>query len=173
MVAVLASYSYRQTCDEFRLGLARDQLKAVRGKMMALIDNHMPVVPHQVINDPFADHALNDRHIEQAGWSLAPASDPANRMPRHAKEHSEPLDPLFLQLPPMNQYQCIDTTFGDQPGGDHRLSEGRGGGQYAGIVGEHGRGGHLLLRAQFALECCVQRLARISFVADVGFDPQP
>ena len=46
MVTVLSRNRRRQSGNEFSFGLTDNKLKAVGGKMMTLIYNHMPVIPY-------------------------------------------------------------------------------------------------------------------------------
>ena len=50
----------------FALACRATSSKAVGGKMMALIDDQMPIVPHHIVDDALADQALNDGHVENA-----------------------------------------------------------------------------------------------------------
>jgi hypothetical protein len=58
--------------------LPDDKLKAVCGKMMTLIDDHRPIVPHTVIDDSLPDQALHDSNIENTRRLLASTADLAD-----------------------------------------------------------------------------------------------
>ena len=68
MVAILARDRRRQARDELRLSLAGNLLEALGGEMVAFVHNQMSIVAHEIIDDAVSDHALNHRHIQQAGW---------------------------------------------------------------------------------------------------------
>ena len=65
MMAVLPRDGRRQAEDESRLRAADDLLEAVRRQMVAFVDDHMTVVADAIVDDTFADQALNDGNIEQ------------------------------------------------------------------------------------------------------------
>ena len=72
----------------------------------------------------------------------------------------------------MHEHQRVDAALGDQPRGDHGLSEGGRGRQDAHVVGQQGVGRGLLFRPQLALKRCQQGLARKSLVSNHRLDVQ-
>ena len=65
----------------------------------------------------------------------------------------------------MHQHQGVGPAGGDHRRGDHRLAEGGGRRQHAGIVPEQGVRGRLLLACQFAFEGRCERTAGIALIA--------
>lgn len=134
MVTVLARHGRGESQHESSLCLAGDPLEAVRREMVTLVHNQVPVVRYPVINDTSPNEALHHGDVEHSGWSASPAANAPNRFHRDAEEGRESLDPLVEQLAAVDQDQCIHTTLSNEPGGDHRLAEGRRSGQYTGFV---------------------------------------
>ena len=172
MVPVFASDRGGQARDELCLCLADDLLETVRGQVVAFVHDEMSVIADQIIHDSLARQALNERHVERPGRLLSPAADSADLLRRQAQKRCQALDPLFQQLPAMDENQRIDAALGDQPCGDDGFSEGGRGGEHAGVVGQHGLGGDLLLGLQLAVETHIQRPARIALVSQNGVDVQ-
>ena len=69
----------------------------------------------------------------------------------------------------MNQDKRVDTTGGDHPGTDHRLAEGRGGGEYAVVVLLDCRDGSGLDVVQRAEELHFETLTRVPLVLQLHF----
>src|SRR5579864_5982306 len=146
VVTVLACHRGGQPEDEARFCLPRHLLEAVRRDMVTFIDDEVAVIGHKIVDDALADQALNQGDIEQPGWSPSTAADAADRFRGEAQKGGEALDPLIEQLPSMDEDERVYATRSDEPRGDHGLAEGRGGGQYAGVVPQNGVRGSLLLR---------------------------
>src|ERR1019366_5792864 len=98
---------------------------------MALVDNDLAVVDHDIVNGPLLDETLNDCHIDTSSWSHAPTADAANRLRWNAKKCRQSLDPLIQQLAPMDQNKGVHASLTNEPGGDHRLAKRRRGGKHA------------------------------------------
>ena len=79
---------------------------------------------------------------------------------------------MFEQLLAVDQHERVHSTGGDKVGGEHGFAEGRGGGQHAGVVGEHRGGGAFLLRTEGSGEKKIERSSRDTLVADHSFDFQ-
>ena len=124
MMAVLARDGSRQPGDEFRLRLAGDLLKTLGRKVVTFVDDEVAVVRHAVIDHALPHKTLNERDIERAGGSASAASDSTDGLRRQAKKRRQSFYPLIQQLPTMHENQRVDATPGNQPRGDHRLSEG-------------------------------------------------
>src|SRR6266568_6248173 len=172
VVTILPGDRRRQARDELRLGLTRHLLKALGREMVTLVHDQVPVIAREIINQTLSDHALYHRYIKQAGWLRAATADPADSASRHSEEGGKALDPLLLQLPSMHHYKCIHAPLGNQPRGNHGLSESGGGCQHSRVMGKHGLGGDDLLGAQSSLERRVQRLAGVPLVPDHSLDVQ-
>ena len=86
MVAILPCHGRGQTGDEPCFGLPGNKLETVGGQMVAFVHDQVSIVPNQIVHDPFADHTLDDRHIQKAGRFPSSAADPANRASRQSKE---------------------------------------------------------------------------------------
>jgi hypothetical protein len=49
--------------------------------MVAFVDNQVPIIAREIIDDAVSDHALNHRHIQQAGGLCATATEPGSSEP--------------------------------------------------------------------------------------------
>ena len=77
-MAILACDRSGQSGYELCRGLARYFLEAACGYMVTLVNDQVSILSHQVVNHPFADQALDHRHIDQTRWPLLTTSDPAD-----------------------------------------------------------------------------------------------
>src|SRR5206468_9603409 len=90
--------------------------------MVAFIDDHLPVVTNAVVDNTFANEALNDGHIEQTGRCVSATADSTNRLCRYVQEGRETLNPLVEELPPMHEHQRAGVALCEQPGGKSPFS---------------------------------------------------
>ena len=91
MVAVLARDGRGQARDESRLCPADDLLEALRGQVMAFVDDQMAIVSHQVTHHVLSHEALDDRDVQRSRRLLSPAADSADGFggrPRNADRRS-------------------------------------------------------------------------------------
>ena len=72
----------------------------------------------------------------------------------------------------MDKNQGVDSTLGDQPGGQDGFPEGGCGRQDTHVMGDQSPGGRYLLGPQLAMECDIERPAREAFVTQNGLDLQ-
>src|SRR5439155_24785660 len=86
VMTVLASHGGGQAHHEFRPGPPRHQFKAAGGKMMAFIDDQMPVIADAIIHHSFANHALNECHIQRSRQPSPPAPESPDGVSRQAEE---------------------------------------------------------------------------------------
>lgn len=172
MVTILAIHRGGEAGDKSGLCPARNLLKALSRKVMALVYNEMAIVSNQIVNNALAHQTLEQGNIQHAGRFPATAADSADALGRHAKKRGKSFDPLLLKLSAMDKNQRVDAALSDEPCRQNRLPERSGGGQDTCIMGEHRLCGQLLLGPQLALEGCVQRLPWISFIVDDGLDLQ-
>ena len=86
VMTVLASHGGGQAHHEFRPGPPRHQFKAAGGKMMAFIDDQMPVIADANIHHSFANHALNECHIQRSRQPSPPAPESPDGVSRQAEE---------------------------------------------------------------------------------------
>src|SRR6266568_3284962 len=138
VVTILARQRCGQPGNKFCLCPTSHLLKAVRRQMVAFVNNKMTVFGHPVVNDVFADQALNERNIEHAIGFLSSASDMTDRPRRQIEKCRKSLNPLFEQLSSMHEHQRVDTTLCNQPCRNHGFPEGSAGGQHASVMSQHG-----------------------------------
>src|ERR1700688_2410207 len=134
--------------------------------MVTFVNNKMTVFGNPVVNDAFADQALNQGDIKHAIWLISSTSDMADRFRRQIKKCTKSFNPLFEQLPSMYEYQRVDAPLCNQPCGNHGFAEGSGGGQDARIMSQHRTSGDELLWPQFSMEHRRQQSPRRSFIAN-------
>ena len=78
MMAVLASNRRGQTGDEFRFGSPCHQLEAMGGKMVAFIDDQMPITANAIIYHSLANKTLDQCHIQRSSQLFPPAAEAAD-----------------------------------------------------------------------------------------------
>lgn len=83
--------------------------------MAAFVDNDVPVVGYEVLNLLTSIEALDDSYVDLSRSFGFASSDLTDLVNREIEEHCEALAPLITKLLAMDQYQCIDGPFGNQP----------------------------------------------------------
>ena len=78
MMTVLTKWRRRQTEHVTRSRLAQDLFETERGKVMALIDDHLSVFGYNVVHHALAIEALEKRDVDRAGRSPATSADLAD-----------------------------------------------------------------------------------------------
>jgi hypothetical protein len=96
MMTILARDRSGQTQDVSRLRTSRHQLKARRREMMALVNDEMTVVRHQIRYFAATHEALDQREIYDSSRLAAPAANGSNILRIDIEECPETLDPLVL-----------------------------------------------------------------------------
>jgi hypothetical protein len=102
MVPVFTGHGCRQTGYEPCLRVARNLFETVGGKVMAFVDNQVPIIPNDFVHYSFVDKALDGGNVKDSGRHSASTSNPADSIWRQPQKHRQSLNPLFLQLPPMH-----------------------------------------------------------------------
>lgn len=115
VMAILPRHGRGQANHELSLRPTNHLLKAVRRQVVAFIDDDLPILADAVINDPLADEALNDGHVEQPGRLVSAVANSSDRLSRQIQERREALDPLIEQLPTMNEDKRVDAALGNEP----------------------------------------------------------
>ena len=82
MMTVFARDRRGQPENEPRLRPASYLLETVRGKIVAFIDDEVPVPIGTVVDHPLLDQALNDGHVDNAGRRVPSTTDAADGFPR-------------------------------------------------------------------------------------------
>jgi hypothetical protein len=152
VVPILSRDRRRQSCDKPRFGTARDLFEALRRQVVALVHDEVSIFSNAIIYNSLSDEALDERDVNRPARLAAPAADSPNGRGRNVQKCRQSVDPLFEQLPPVNEHERIDATPRDQPRRNHGLSEGCGRGQYSGVVREHRLRRRLLLLPKFSLK---------------------
>jgi hypothetical protein len=80
MVPVFTGHGCRQTGYEPCLRVARNLFETVGGKVMAFVDNYVPVIANDVVHYSLVNQALNGCNVEDPGWHSAPSSNSAYRI---------------------------------------------------------------------------------------------
>ena len=119
VMAILARHSCGQSGNKFRLCPARHLFKAIRRQMVAFVNNQLAVFCRTVVDNAFANQALNERDINHAAGFASPAANITDRIRTQIEKCVKPLDPLFEQLPSMHKHQRVDTTLRNQPCSNH------------------------------------------------------
>ncbi len=164
VVAVLAGDGGGQAGDVSRLGAAGDEFETAGGEVVAFVDDEVAVVGDAVVHGAFANEALDEGDVEGAGEFAASAAQATNGFCGQVEEGGEAFEPLLHELLAVNKDEGIHSAPGDEPGGEDGLAEGGRGGEDAGVVGEHGEGGGLLLGAEGGGEADIELGAGLAFV---------
>ena len=153
MVAVLSRHGGGQARDKLRLGLAGDLLETLRGQMVAFHPRQGGRTVRQCHSRcPYVPGSGMTGNVQQTCRLLSPATDPTYRFRRQAQERGQSLYPLVHQLPAMHEDESAYPEFGDQPRGNHSLTEGGGGRQYSGVMVGQSLCCKMLFRPQVAME---------------------
>src|SRR5690348_6500541 len=108
--------------------------------MVALVDDHVAVVGHDVRNHALADETLNDADVNPPSWSTSASTDATERFGMYIEKRRKAFDPLIEQLAPMHQHERVYAALRDEPGSDNRLAKRGGRRQDANLVAKHGVG---------------------------------
>ena len=119
-------------------------------RVVALVDDHLPIVLDQRIHLALAGQGLRHGDIDLAGGFGFATANGADHALADAQERLQTFLPLLEQLSSVHQHQGVDTSPGNHRGGGDRLAEGRRRAQHPGIVGEHSGNGSLLVETQSA-----------------------
>ena len=120
--------------------------------MVALVDNQMTVISHDVIDLAIANQALDQRHINDPCRLPFPATDDADLLWVDAQEGTQTLYPLGEKLSAVNKNQRVAAPMRYECSCDNCLTEGSRGCEHAVIVGDKGLKGSRLWPSQFPLE---------------------
>src|SRR5262249_12811437 len=134
MMTVLTKWRSRQTEHVTRPHLAQDLFETERGKVMALIDDHLPIFSYDVVHHALAIQALEKRDVDRASRPPATRTDLANIFQRKIQKSRKTFPPLVEELSTMYQYQRVGLSCRNYPGRNHSLSEGRSSGEHSGFM---------------------------------------
>jgi hypothetical protein len=98
MMPVFSGWRCCQSNYEPRFDLAHHPLKCEGGKMMALVNDNVPIFGHKVLDFSLAMQALNNRYVDVSGPFRFAAADLADLVDWDFEEHGKPLPPLVEQL---------------------------------------------------------------------------
>ena len=165
-MTVLALWGGGEPGHMTRLHLPEHLLETHGRKMVALVDDDMAIVGHQIIHDLLPVETLDDRDI-QGPIGAAPSSpDLPDALEGKIQERRQPLPPLVQELSAMHEHQGVHATRGDEPGGHDRFPKGGRGGQDAVVMSQQVVGGGLLIRPERSLKRHVQRQTGKPLVLD-------
>ena len=108
MMAVFACNCRSQAREVLCLCTTRYLLEAVRGEMVAFVDDNLTVVGDAIVNSPFAHEALKQRNIQHSGKFLSSTSNSTYRFLRQVEKITKSLKPLIEQLLSVHQYERTD-----------------------------------------------------------------
>ena len=101
---------------------------------MAFINNEVPVLTDNILHNPFAAEALNQRDIERASRILLSPANLADLLAIYSEELCESFHPLVEKLAAVDQDEGAYTSFSDEVRGDYGLAKGCSRGEYARVV---------------------------------------
>jgi hypothetical protein len=108
VMTVLAGDGGRQTQDKLCLGAACHWLEANGRKVMAFIDNELPVFCDQIIHNAPVSEALNHGDINDAGRLAYASANLANAVLRQTEKILQARGPLLHKLTAMHQDERAD-----------------------------------------------------------------
>jgi hypothetical protein len=166
MVAILSRDSGGEAKNELRLRTSDNLFEAMRGEMMAFVNDQMPVLRDAIIDNAFAYETLNHSNVELP-CRFPPATPNLADVPTvDVKKRTQTLNPLIEQLPPVHQHERVHAALGDQRGRNNGFPECRRRRQHSGIVSSYGVCGCLLLRAERSLKDEIQRFAVVTLILE-------
>ena len=104
---------------------------------MALVDDDVPVVLHELAGLTLPRERLHHRDVDLAGGLGFAAPDGADHALADAQEGLQPRLPLLEQFGAMYQHQCVHAASGDQRRGRDGLAERGRRAQDSRVVAEH------------------------------------
>ena len=123
MVPVPASYSGGKSKHKLRSCFARHRLKTHRRQVMALVDNQMSVVRHQISHDITAHQTLQHGHVNHTAGIAFTASNPSDCGVLKIEKSPELHDPLVHELSPMHEHQRVYASFRNHRRRDNSFAE--------------------------------------------------
>jgi hypothetical protein len=172
VVAVLPGDRRREAEDVPGPGLTNDSLEADGRKMVALIDDELAVLSHQIGYDALAYLALNQGDVEQSGRFPLSASDDPNLFRIETEKGSEAGRPLIHKRLPMDENQRTAPAGSDYVCGNDRLAEPGGCGKHARIMPQQCMGRFGLIGREFPPKGDVEVGAEMAFIADLDGDAE-
>src|SRR5262249_1019791 len=133
--------------------------------MVAFVDYHLAIFAHAVVNYALAHEALDKRDIDHAVRFLSSSPDMTDCRPRQIEKSAKPLDPLFEQLTPMHENQCVDVSLCNEPRSNPRFPERCTGRQYARLMCQHRVCRRYLTLTQLSSKLYAQRTPEKALVA--------
>jgi hypothetical protein len=86
VVAILSRDSGGEAKNELRLRTPDNLFEAMRGEMMAFVNDQMSIMRNTIIDDALSHEALDYSDINSSCRLAAPASDPADVTAPHVQE---------------------------------------------------------------------------------------
>jgi hypothetical protein len=166
MMPVLSGNCGGQPQDEPGLRASRNLLEAASGQVMTFVDDQVTVAADTVVDEPFTNKTLNDRHVDSACRLVSASTDSADLRPFQVQKRRQPFDPLIEELTTMHEHQRAHATLSNQPGRDYCLAERRGCRKYTCFMRQQRITGPLLIGAKLAVRLDVQSLSDDAFIPD-------
>src|ERR1700735_4058577 len=91
--------------------------------MVALVNNHLSIFGHKVLDLSLAMQALNNRYVYSSSSFGFAAADLANLFDWISEENSKAFPPLVEQLLAVHHHQRVGLAFRDQPCRHCRLAK--------------------------------------------------
>src|SRR3984957_138999 len=91
--------------------------------MVALVNNHVSVFGHKILDLSLTMQALNNRYVYSSSSFGFAATDLANLVYWILEKNSKPFPPLVEQLLAVHHHQCVGLAFRNQPCRHCRLAK--------------------------------------------------
>src|SRR5487761_487049 len=134
VVAVLSCWPRREPRHEPRPCLPEHSIEAHGRNVVALVDQDVPVIGDQILDLALGTETLQHADVDCALAFVPTRTELSDRARRNVEKSGKALPPLIGQLLAVHEHQRVYAALGDEPGADHRLTEGGRCGQHAEVV---------------------------------------
>ena len=166
VVSVAAVRRRAQPDDVAGGSRAHHPLKRKRWDVMALVDQHVAVLPDAVIDLAAAHQALDHRDVESSVESRTSAAERADLRRVESEEACELRDPLIYQRLAMDEHQRTAGASGDEPCTDDRLPAAGRRHEDPGVVGRQRAHRVFLDGQELPVEPDVERFTHVAAILD-------
>src|SRR5262245_5033773 len=170
-IAPLRCRSQADDVTGFRL--REHTFKRNRRKMMALVNDHLPVARDNIRDFALADETLDRRHVELAIADLLASSDYTDLIGFDTKKERQLSQPLVEQRLPVDRDHGAAPARGNEVCADDGLPDSWRSNEDADVVLEQGIGGLLLDCRQAAVKSELDRFAANALIRDLQGDAVP
>jgi hypothetical protein len=156
----------RQSQQKPCLCLGQHALEGNGGKMVAFIDDDVPVVRDEIVNAILAHQALNHRDVEPSVRLTLTAADLSDILIGNTKKHRKLRNPLLEQRLSVDENQCVAGALRDEIGPENGLADAGWADKDAAIMRKDLARRNALTLSQLALEVDLKWCAITSLIVN-------